>query len=200
MSFKQFSSNPDLPENLANLVELVQWRAVRQPEQHAFTFLLDSESDEVKITYGQLNTRAQTIAWALQSRTRPGDRAILLYQPGLEYIAAFLGCLYAGVIAVPAYLPLPDRPSVHLQAIIRDAQANLILSTDLIHLYLQHLFQSIPELVHLDWLLTDSLSKAKQRISRQHLLQLRAMPLHFCNILLARQAPQEGLWSVTRIY
>ena len=60
----------------------------------------------------------------------PGERALLLYPPGLEFVAAFFGCLYAGVVAVPAYPPRP-RPArmPRLRAIARDARPRLVLTT-----------------------------------------------------------------------
>src|SRR5690349_16678680 len=86
------------------LVELLQQRAQHQPEQLAYRFLLDGERDAVEITYAELDRRARAIA-VLLSPDVLEQRVLLLYPPGLEYIAAFFGCLYAGAIAVPAYPP-----------------------------------------------------------------------------------------------
>ncbi|HZR40721.1 MAG TPA: AMP-binding protein, partial [Ktedonobacteraceae bacterium] len=159
MSSDQFIAHPLASLHAGSIVELIQWRAIHQPERTAFTFLTDGD-DFDRLTYAELNQRAWTIARALQARIGAGERAILLYQPSLDYITAFLGCLYAQIIAVPAYLPLPHRPPTHLQAIARDANASLLLSTTLIQAYLQHLFEAIPELVRLNWLLTDTLVEA----------------------------------------
>ncbi len=137
-------------------VELLQWRASHQTERSALTFLLDGENTAVSFTYAQLNQQAHSIATALQTKASVGERALLLYQPGMEYIAAFLGCLYAGVIAIPAYLPSPNRPPLRLQAIVQDAQPMLALSTGSLHKQLQRQFATIPTLAKLDWLLTDS--------------------------------------------
>ena len=57
-----------------------------------------------------------------------GGRALLLYPPGLEFIAAFFGCLYAGVVAVPAYLPRLNRPMTRLRSIVVDAQPCAVLT------------------------------------------------------------------------
>ena len=62
------------------------------------------------LTRGELDRRARALAARLQARGLAGRRALLLYPPGLEFIAAFFGCLYAGVVAVPAYPPRPNRP------------------------------------------------------------------------------------------
>ena len=86
----------------------------------AFTFLADGESEGGRLTYGELDRRAAAIAAALAASVAPGERALLLYPPGLDFIVAFFGCLYAGVVAVPAYPPRPnDRSQSRLRAIAR---------------------------------------------------------------------------------
>jgi acyl-CoA synthetase (AMP-forming)/AMP-acid ligase II len=86
----------------SNLVELLCRRALESPHRRAYIFLANGETEEVNLTYGELHTRARAIGARLQSLEAAGERALLLYPPGLDYIAAFFGCLYAGVIAVPA--------------------------------------------------------------------------------------------------
>ncbi len=57
-----------------------------------------------------------------------GERALLLYPPGIEFISVFFGCLYAGVIAVPAYPPRRNQKLSRLQSIATDAQAKIALT------------------------------------------------------------------------
>ena len=85
----------------STLVELLRFRAHYQPEQETYTFLLDGETDQVSLTYKELDRLAQIVGGVLQNVAAPGDRALLLYPPGLDYITALFGCLYAGVVAVP---------------------------------------------------------------------------------------------------
>lgn len=89
----------------ATWVELLQSRALNQPEQTAFTFLADTDIPGSHLTYAELDRRSRAIAAQLQHLDLAGERALLLYPPGLEFLCAFLGCLYAGVVAVPAYPP-----------------------------------------------------------------------------------------------
>jgi acyl-CoA synthetase (AMP-forming)/AMP-acid ligase II len=90
------------------LVDVLRRRAADQPEKIAYTFLVDGEHEGSWITYRDLDSSARAIAATLHARgLRPGDRALLLYAPGLEFIAAFFGCLYAGVVAVPSFPPHP---------------------------------------------------------------------------------------------
>lgn len=116
----------------STLVELLQYRSLNQPQQTAYTFLKDGEIEADSLTYQELDRRAKAIAAHLQSLGTLGERALLLYPQGLEFIAAFCGCLYAGAIAIPA--PPPDRARLkrtlpRLQAIVADTQASLVLTT-----------------------------------------------------------------------
>ena len=87
------------------LVELLRWRASLQPEEVAYIYLVDGERQEISLTYAGLDEQARVIGARLQEHGMRGERALLLYPPGLDYIASFFGCLYAGVVAVPIYPP-----------------------------------------------------------------------------------------------
>lgn len=139
-----------------NLVDLLCWRAQHQPDKLAYTFLLDGEEDAAELTYSQLDQSARKIAVWLQANTDKGERALILHPPGLDYIAAFMGCLYAGVIAVPAYPPrINNRPMPRLQAIVADAQARVALTTERILESIERRFDQAPDLASLRWLATD---------------------------------------------
>jgi amino acid adenylation domain-containing protein len=111
------------------LVELLRWRAARQPEGRAYTFLLDGEAEELQLSYGELDSQARAIAVRLAAVAAAGDRALLLYPPGLQYAAAFFGCLYAGITAVPVYPPRPHRVDERLLSILLDARPSVVLTT-----------------------------------------------------------------------
>ncbi|MEB3226021.1 MAG: SDR family NAD(P)-dependent oxidoreductase, partial [Synechococcus sp.] len=113
----------------ANFVDLLQYRAELQARKTVFSFLADGETESAALTYEELDQKAKAIATFLQSHQAQGERALLLYPPGLEFIGAFLGCLYAGVIAVPAYPPRPNKSFDRLHSIIQDAQAKFALTT-----------------------------------------------------------------------
>src|SRR5512138_1769129 len=113
----------------ATLIELLDQRARQQPAQRAYTFLRDGETSELHLTYAELQQRARAIADVLRRESVRGARALLLYPPGLDFIEGFFGCLYAGVVAVPAYPPRDNANAVRLRAVAEDAQARLILTT-----------------------------------------------------------------------
>jgi acyl transferase domain-containing protein/acyl-CoA synthetase (AMP-forming)/AMP-acid ligase II/pimeloyl-ACP methyl ester carboxylesterase/acyl carrier protein len=121
----------------SNFVNLLQERAISQPNKVIFTFLGDGEAQTESLTYQQLDNQAKAIAVNLSNvaqnilgKKAEGERALLLYQPGLEFITAFLGCLYAGIIATPAYPPRQNRSFARLDTIIKDAGAIFALTTE----------------------------------------------------------------------
>jgi len=130
MSKQDHSSR--INENISTLVELLKWRAATQPNERAYTYLKDDHKT-IEMTYGELDARARALATTLQRKGLEGHRALLLYPPGLDYIVGFFGCLYANVIAVPAYPPDPNRLNrslPRLQAIVNDSKTTIALTTD----------------------------------------------------------------------
>jgi len=119
-------------DGAGTLVDLLRLRAMQQAGKTAYGFIADSGAQPASITYGELDRRARAIAANLQASAFQGERALLLYNAGLDYIAAFFGCLYAGVIAVPAYPPRNQRNLPRLQAILANSGAAIILSTEAI--------------------------------------------------------------------
>lgn len=117
---------------MATLVDVAQWRVEQHPDQRAFTFLLDGESEEALLTYGDLDRRAKAIAAELQSQGALGQRVLIVLEPGVDYIAALYGCFYAGAIAVPVYPPDPFRIArtlPRLQAIFKNAGCQRMVTT-----------------------------------------------------------------------
>jgi len=88
----------------------------------AFIYL-DDDWNEHKITFGELHERALGFAHDLLTSARPGDRALLLLPPGLDYVAAIFGCFYAGVIGVSAPPPDPRRLERTLGRLFRIADS-----------------------------------------------------------------------------
>src|SRR6266508_708805 len=128
--------------SLRTLVDLLRWRAQHDPYQRAYIFLADGEVEESSVTYAELDRQARAIAAWLQVTTGPGERALLFYPPGLRYIASFFGCLYAGIIAVPAYPPQPNRTLQRIETMAIDAEATLALAQEPTRTALKPLFDS----------------------------------------------------------
>jgi 8-amino-7-oxononanoate synthase len=137
------------------LVELVRHRAECQGKDTAFIYLVDGENEQISITYEELDRRAQAIgAWLKSRGVCEGERALLLYPPGLDFIAAFFGCVFAGVIAVPVYPPRRNRSMERIQAIVDDAQAKVGLTTDAVLSRVESLIDETHHLKELSWLAT----------------------------------------------
>ncbi|MGK7875554.1 MAG: fatty acyl-AMP ligase [Xenococcaceae cyanobacterium] len=141
-----------------SLIDALYYRAESHPDKIAYKFLEDGQTESASLTYQELDRQARAIASHLQSICQPGVRALLIYPPGLEFIAAFFGCLYAGVLAVPAYPPRKNQKLSRLQAIIADAQAAVVLTTNSLLSNLEERFPQNNELARLHWVASDRLS------------------------------------------
>lgn len=147
----------DTKAKFSTVVDLLRDRAQNEPDRVAYTFLRDGENESASLTYRELDLQARAIAAQLQILGTAGERALLLYPPGLEFIAAFFGCLYAGVVAVPTYPPRRERNLPVLQAIAIDAQATAILSTKSLLTDLERRFGQNLDLPAMRWLATNTL-------------------------------------------
>jgi amino acid adenylation domain-containing protein len=130
--------------------------AQRTPGRRAFSFL-DEGEELAHLSFGELDEQARTIAVVLQEHRMQGERAVLLFPPGLEFLSAFLGCLYAGVVPVPAVPPQRRRGLARLAAIVADAQPRLALVPAAWRQRLAGWLAEEPALAHLSCLSTDDL-------------------------------------------
>ncbi|MBN1451246.1 MAG: amino acid adenylation domain-containing protein [Anaerolineales bacterium] len=137
------------------LVDLLRLRADQQSDNLAYRFIQDNESDVITLSYAEMDRRARAIGAWLESFGAMGERALLLYPPGLDYIVSFFGCLYAGVTAVPAYPPRLNRPVPRIQSIVADSRASFALTTSSILHNIEQRFEHAPELQALRWLNTE---------------------------------------------
>ncbi len=157
------SQTPDWADQGHTLVALLMNRALHRPNRKTHTFLVDGDEEGDSLTFGDLDRRARAIAAQLQKTCQFGDRALLLYPSGLDYIEAFFGCLYAGVVAVPAYPPDPgrlNRSLPRLKVIAADAGAKVALTTSGLSSMGETLSAYDTEFGRLHWLASDSVSDA----------------------------------------
>ncbi len=118
-----------------SLPALLLQRAARQPDAAAYTFIdyeLDPAGFAETVTWSQIHRRTLAVAEELRRHGSAGDRAAILAPEGLDYIAAFLGALLAGFIAVP--LPAPEFRTHHerISAALLDCSPSVILTTSAI--------------------------------------------------------------------
>jgi 8-amino-7-oxononanoate synthase/acyl carrier protein len=150
------SSRAAMPPG-SNLVDVLRHWATKTPSEVAFYFT-DGEDWEERITYAQLDRQARAIAAHLQQLGMQGQRALLLFPPGLEFVSAFFGCLYAGATAVPAYPPRRNRNMVRIQAISDDAEARCALTISDVIERTEGLLDETPNLQTLSWVSIDKIS------------------------------------------
>jgi acyl-CoA synthetase (AMP-forming)/AMP-acid ligase II len=155
---KEFTAGP--PVDCSTLVKILTWRAQNQPGRKAYTFLVDGETEEVSITYKELEIQARAAAARLQSVGKTGDRALLIYPPGLEFITAFFACLLSGIIAVPIYPPHParlERTMPNVTAVINDAKPTIMMTTSSFLRRTSAIFEQLPEIRSMYWLASDEI-------------------------------------------
>jgi acyl-CoA synthetase (AMP-forming)/AMP-acid ligase II/thioesterase domain-containing protein len=116
-----------------NLLEVLLERAAHTPDRPLFTFLRDGTGEDGNLTCSQLADRALSLGgWLTHQGLSPGDRVILTYPAGLQFVVAVFACFAAGLVAVPAPPPEPgrmERSLPRLRAIVGDCQAAAILTT-----------------------------------------------------------------------
>jgi acyl-CoA synthetase (AMP-forming)/AMP-acid ligase II/acyl carrier protein len=153
----------------ATLVEVLNQRAEQTPDRLLYRFLTDgTPATAQELTYTALRQRAQAIAVLLQELRCQDQPVLLLYPAGLDYIAAFFGCLYAGALAVPAYPPRPNRSLDRIEAIVEDTGATVALTDgDTLEKMERQLLQA-PGLKALYCLNTDGLDTSLASAWRPH--------------------------------
>ncbi|MBV8882827.1 MAG: AMP-binding protein, partial [Chroococcidiopsidaceae cyanobacterium CP_BM_RX_35] len=144
---------------VTSLLEVLIYRAQHQSDKLAYIFLQDGETESVSFTYGELDSLARQIAAHLQSWQ--GERALLLYPSGLEFITAFFGCLYAGIVAVPVYPPKRNQKLTRLLFTANDAQAKVALTTTSILAEIEKKGEQ-EALTQLKWVATDTIKANPQ--------------------------------------
>jgi len=117
--------------------------ALSKTDDKAFTFIEDS-GDKTLICFDDLHNRALSIAQYLAREFEAETRVVLLFPQGLEYIQAFLGCLYAGVVAVPLYPPSSEKHAGRVLTVIDDCKANLVLTSNALKSKLEAALSPLP--------------------------------------------------------
>ncbi len=153
------SSRNNHIEKLPTVVDLLTYQAEHKSQQTAYIFLSDGENESSRLTYGELDEKAKAIAVVIQSMTQPGDRVLMLYNSGEEFLIAYFACLYAGVIPIPADPSRSYHNNKRLKTIISDAEANFVLSTNALLNNIQTKFNPEQLLNNIQWLTTDTITQ-----------------------------------------
>jgi len=109
-------------------VDVLAARASATPDSSVYHMLADDGSESGALTFGELDRRARALGHHLESLNARGERVLLLYPAGLDYITALFGCMYGGAIAVPAYPPRMNRKLSRLLSIVENCSPKFILT------------------------------------------------------------------------
>jgi acyl-CoA synthetase (AMP-forming)/AMP-acid ligase II len=140
-----------------NPVEVLQRRAQETPDQLSHMLLGAKEDENQSLTYRQLDQAVKKMAAYLQSVAEPGQRALLVYPTSLEFITAIYACMYAGIIPIPTNPPGMNRSAQRLEAIARDAQARLVLTTQEYQQAFLSESAQFPDFAALTWVTRDAI-------------------------------------------
>lgn len=145
-----------------NLAECLEYWTEQLPSDMAFGFTdgeLDSGVEDLQLTYSQLDRRARAIAARLTELGMHGERVLLLFPPGLEFVVGFFGCMYAGAVAVPAYPPRRNRYMARIEAISEDANAKAALTVQNVLERTRDMLDEAPTLQRASWIATDQVDE-----------------------------------------
>ncbi len=137
------------------LVDVAVSRAKTSPDATVYHMLADDGSECGRLTFGELDRRARAMGRFFEAANASGSRAVLLYPTGLDYITAFFGCLYGGVVAVPAYPPRMNRNLKRLLSIMEDCAPRYVLTDADTLANVRAAFANHPALESIEWIATD---------------------------------------------
>src|SRR5262245_36702167 len=142
----------------ATVVDLARERAAEDPGRPLYLFLEDGEVEGAAWTRADLDVQARSLAARLQDLGAvPGDRALLLFPPGLDFVAAFFGCLYAGTVAVPVYPPRSARALPRLRGLVEDCRPAVAVTSSTMLPRLRNWLATGLTAEPLSWLAADAL-------------------------------------------
>lgn len=150
-----YNKVPSTPQAITDIVEQ---HAQQHPDKIAFRFLNDGETESGSLSYSQLFANAKTIAKHLKQHCGHGDRVLLLLPSGQAFIESFWACLFAGLVAVPAYPPRKNHNLERLNALVKDCQPRAIICDE--NLAKNELRELLPQIsASASWLIHEEISR-----------------------------------------
>ncbi|WP_162877672.1 AMP-binding protein [Mycobacterium persicum] len=142
------------------LSDIVRGSAERYSDKVAFDYCRYSPDGEEhsQLTYRELDIKARAIASILQQQGAAGERVLVLCPSGLDFIAAFFGCIHAGAVAVPVHPPVRDKVMGRVASIIADVQARLVLTTTEVQAKVRDVVDGLADGSSLQWCAVDAVN------------------------------------------
>lgn len=151
-------NNDPIVNQCSTYVEVVKNHAISSPDHVVFRFLSDGVNESESLTFLQLETRAKAIGASMQHYGSKGDNALLLFQPGLSYVASLFACFYSGYVAIPAYPPRRNKGIDRIYTIIEDSGANICLVSQNVYNDIQRNFPEDKLLSQINWIIYEEIS------------------------------------------
>jgi len=155
-----------MPENAVSptptLLHLLRQRAERYPDKVAFDYChyFPGGEEHNRLTYHELDIKARAIASTLQRLGAAGERVLVLCPSGLDFLASFFGCIYAGAVGVPVHPPVRNRVVDRVASIVADAQARFVLTTTQLQAELKAAMDDLADGNSLQWCAADAVTPA----------------------------------------
>lgn len=122
-----------------SLVDVLREGAEKTPDSVAITYLVDGEEVEEKYTFSELDALAKRLSLKILDNCKSGDRVVLFSERSVDVFLYFIGCQYAGVVAIPVAPPLGEKAEKLLKDIVIDSQAECILTTNIMLSNIEHI-------------------------------------------------------------
>jgi acyl transferase domain-containing protein/acyl-CoA synthetase (AMP-forming)/AMP-acid ligase II/SAM-dependent methyltransferase/acyl carrier protein len=131
--------------DFANLIDLLRFRASDSPAA-GYCYLPD-DAKEIRLSFGELELQARSVAATLQERGgEAGQRVLLCYPPGVDFLIGLFGTLYAGMVAVPLYPPRAHRADTRFDGIVENCEPSVVLTSTSVHRDFERLTNFTPRL------------------------------------------------------
>lgn len=140
-----------------NLKDIFYEQVKNNPDKIIYTHLVDGEENAITITYKELCQRSETIAYQLLQKYQPGQRAILIFDTGIDFVSSLWACFISGIVAVPLSPPLDMRSFTKLLTILKDAEAHVVLTMQEAINQIEFVKNMMPDLPEIDKIAVDKI-------------------------------------------
>ncbi len=130
VDFQATESKPNYALN--TFADIVEFRAKSEPTKEAFSYFTDGEDEHISWSYQDLKNAIAFVANHLNQHNVIGRQVVLLFEPGLAFIAAYLATISSGAIAVPSHPPMGKRQIKRLRDLIENSEPALVIYSDVI--------------------------------------------------------------------
>ncbi len=163
--------NDPIANKCDTYIEVIKNRTLQKPDHIVFRFLNDGVTESESLTYIELETRSKALGASMQEYGEKGDRVLLLFPAGLDYIASIFSCFYSGFIAVPAYPPRRNQKIHRLKSIIEDSKAKICILSHKVYETIERNFSEDPDLQNINWIIYEDIKDDNYKNFKEPLIK-----------------------------